>query len=72
MYTPACIWCGARLIQSLGRKSRPREEIVERRRTVLADWMAHGHSEAELRRLAKLDALPLAPELLDEPRKRGG
>lgn len=72
MYTPACLYCGARLIQSLGRHRRPREEIADRRRAVLSDWMAHGHSEIELRRLAKLDALPLAPALLDEPRKRGG
>lgn len=71
-YTPACLWCGARLIQALGKLRRPREEIAERRRKVLADWMAHGHSEAELRALAKGEALPLAPELLEQPRKRGG
>lgn len=69
-YTPACLYCGARLIQALGKLRRPREEIAERRRKVLADWMAHGHSEAELRRLAKLEALPLA-ELSPEPPKRG-
>jgi len=71
-YTPACLWCGARLIQALGKLRRPREEIAERRRKVLADWMAHGHSEAELRALAKGDALPLAPESSEQPRKRGG
>ena len=71
-YTPACLWCGARLIQALGKLRQPREEIAERRRKVLADWMAHGHSEADLRELAKGEALPLAPESSELPRKRGG
>ena len=71
-YTPACLYCGARLIQALGKLRRPREEIAERRRKVLADWMAHGHPEADLRSLAKGDALPLAPESSEQPRKRGG
>lgn len=56
MYDPACLWCGARLIRKLGAMSRPRAEITARRTNVLADWMALGHEEAELRRLAKLPA----------------
>lgn len=72
-YSPACLWCGARLIKALGRLPRPREEITSRRRSVLADWIAHGHSEAEIRALVRADALPLAPErpLLSEHGKRG-
>lgn len=54
LYTPACLWCGARLIQALGRlHDRPRSEIAARRRAVLTDWMAYGHEEAQLRALAK-------------------
>lgn len=53
LFTPACIYCGARLIQRLGQLSRPPSEITARRRAVLADWMAHGHSEQALRQLAK-------------------
>ena len=71
-YTPACLYCGARLIQALGKLRQPREEIAERRRKVLADWIAHGHPEADLRALAKCDALPLAPESSEQLRKRGG
>lgn len=52
-YCPSCLWCGARLIQRLGLLDKPREEIAARRRKVLADWLAFGHAEAELRRLAK-------------------
>lgn len=71
-YTPACIYCGARLIQSIGTLRRPREELIERRRKVLADWMEHGHSEAEIRRLVKLGAVPLAPVSSESRPKRGG
>jgi hypothetical protein len=38
---------------------------------VLADWVAHGHDELELRRLAK-GPRALAPEPVDAPKKRGG
>ena len=61
MHCPSCIYCGARLIQALGRLPRPRDEIVARRRAVLADWVAYGHAEADLRELAK-GALALAPD----------
>lgn len=53
LYCPACLWCGARLIQVLGTLPRPRDEIAERRRKVLADWGRYGHEESDLRRLAK-------------------
>lgn len=71
MYSPACLHCGARLIQKLGKLGRPSAEVTARRRVVLADWMAYGHSEVELRRLAK-GPVPLAPESSPEPKKRGG
>lgn len=61
MFSPSCLWCGARLIQRLGLLARPRDEIVARRRTVLADWMAMGHAEDRLRALAKSPTPPLAP-----------
>ena len=71
MFDPACLYCGARLIQRLGTLLGPKDEIVARRRQVLADWMAMGHSEIDLRRLAK-GPVPLAPESSPVPPKRGG
>lgn len=52
-YSPACLWCGARLIQRLGTLQRPRDEITARRQKVLADWVAYGHADSSLRSLAK-------------------
>lgn len=70
MFNPACLHCGARLIQRLGTLQRPREEITARRRQVLEDWMRYGHAELDLRRLAK-GPVPLAPASSSEPPKRG-
>jgi hypothetical protein len=53
MFTPACVYCGARLIQRIGLLPIPPSEITARRRVVLRDWMAHGHSEQNLRQFAK-------------------
>ena len=41
----------------------------DRCKAVLAAWMARGHSEAEIRRLVKLDEVPLEPlpELVAAP-----
>ena len=69
-HDPLCLHCGARLIWRIQRLPVAREDKIRRCRQVLADWMAHGHSEAEIRRLAKLDEMPIA-ELSTEPRKRG-
>jgi len=53
-HNPACIFCGARLIQRLGKLRTPSsEQITARRKAVLAEWMAHGHSETQLRALVK-------------------
>lgn len=69
MFNPACLHCGARLIQRLGKMQRPKDEITARRRKVLADWMAMGHSEADLRALAK-GPVPLQPVGEPEPQTR--
>lgn len=62
-HDPTCIFFGARLIWRIQRFQIPREQKQERCRKVLADWMEYGHSEAEIRRMAKLDSMPLEPPL---------
>jgi hypothetical protein len=52
-YELQCLWCGARLIQRIGRLQVMPSEIKQRRQAVLKDWMAWGHSEQELRDLVK-------------------
>ena len=63
MFNPACLHCGARLIQRLGKLPRPKDEITARRRQVLADWLAYGHAETEIRNLVKgpTALAPIAP-----------
>lgn len=54
MFNPACLWCGSRAIQYIQRSlALSRDAKAQRCREVLADWGALGHSETELRRLAK-------------------
>ena len=53
MHNPTCLYCGATLIQRIGKYSIPISAATERRRAVLDDWVAHGHDEAQIRRLAK-------------------
>lgn len=60
LYCPLCLWCGARLIRRIGRLQITQAESQARRRKVLADWMDFGHTETDLRTLAKTD-LPLEP-----------
>lgn len=60
MFTPRCIHCGARLIRMIGELTLPRFELSARRKAVLSDWIAHGHSEIEIRRLVKSPEIPLA------------
>lgn len=71
VHCPRCAHCGARLIQNIQRLTINREAKVSRCRQVLADWINHGHSEAELRRMAKADAVPLAPGSSPAPKKNG-
>jgi ribosomal protein S27E len=52
MFSPSCLYCGARLIQTIGKVGNTDAEITQRRRVVLKDWMALGHDEQELRELA--------------------
>lgn len=64
MFSPACVWCGARLIQRIQalKGIRPKSEIVARCQKVLEDWKALGHSESRLRELAASGNVPLRPE----------
>jgi hypothetical protein len=66
LHCPTCLWCGARLLKTIGRMQITAEQSVARRRKVLADWVAHGHSEQDLRALAK-GPTPLAPTGQDAP-----
>ena len=60
MFNPACLYCGARLIQSLGRLPIPASECRQRRQAALALWLRQGHSEAVIRELVK-GPLPIGP-----------
>lgn len=51
LFDPACIWCGAALIQRIKMLPRPRQELQARMKAVLSDWVSYGHNEAEIRRL---------------------
>lgn len=61
-FSPACLWCGARLIARLRDLAaiRPRGEIKARQETVLTDWEKYGHSRAQMLALSK-GPLPLSP-----------
>jgi hypothetical protein len=50
-FNPACLYCGARLIQHMGLLPIAASECKLRRQTVLRDWLSYGHHEAELRAL---------------------
>jgi hypothetical protein len=60
-YSPACLWCGARLIQRIPASCGTSSEASQRRKKVLADWMANGHAEGEIRELAKSKTLAFEP-----------
>lgn len=51
-FSPACAYCGARLIQRLGQLPIAASECKTRRQAVLKDWLEHGHSETLIRNLA--------------------
>jgi len=63
MHNPACIYCGGRLIQKIGTYQIPQSEATTRRRAVLADWVAAGHDEKQIRALCKG---PLAVEPIEK------
>lgn len=52
-FDPRCLYCGARLIQRIGKLPIPQDKATARRKQVLADWCALGHAESEIRALAK-------------------
>ena len=56
-----CQWCAARLIQKLGKLERIESEIIARRRVVLADAVAWGHSEKLIRDLAAAKEMAVQP-----------
>ena len=68
VHCPSCVYCGARLIWRIQRFQIPRQEKIDRCRRALKVWTDYGHSETEIRRLAKLPEIPLAP--IEQP-KRG-
>lgn len=77
-FNPACLFCGARYIQLLGRRPLTREQCQARRRHVLSTWIEHRHDEQQLRALAKgphctgpAKALESAPPSRTKPRSRG-
>ena len=54
MFNPACLHCGARLIQKMQRLYQlTAEQRRDRSRDALAAWMCQGHDEQQLRKLAK-------------------
>ena len=69
-FDPSCLFCGARLIQKIGRLQLSVTESTARKRAVLADWLALGHSELHIRALAKIKDLALEP-VLSEIKARG-
>jgi len=67
-FDPLCLWCGARLIQTIkGLHEVSRDRRAERMRVVLQDWVSYGHSEAELRALSSSASVPWAPPGSQDP-----
>ncbi len=56
-----CPWCAARLIQRIGKLRITAAKVTKRRAVVLADSVAAGLDEAQIRALVK-GPLALAPE----------
>lgn len=60
--SPQCLYCTARLIQKIGRLRTPTSaQITARRQAVLAEAVAWGHAESDVRALAKGTVLALQP-----------
>ena len=70
-FDPRCLFCGGRLLARIGRVKALPSVIAQRRRVVLADWKSQGHSESELRDLAKApESLEPIKKVADEPRRK--
>lgn len=76
-FSPACLWCGARLVARLRelKDLRPRGEIKTRQEKVLTDWEAYGHSRKQMLELSR-GPIPLSPTGSDsseasEPQSKG-
>lgn len=61
LFNPACLYCGARIIQVIGALAITRADCRDRRRAMLMDWVAQGHAEAEIRALVD-GPLAISPE----------
>ena len=60
--TPQCLFCTARHIQTLSKlKTVTADAIIARRLVVLADAVAYGHLEPEVRRLVAIKEPALEP-----------
>jgi len=60
-HCPTCLHCGARLIQKMQRLYQlTAEQRRDRCRQTLAQWLAQGHDEQQLRKLAKATAWAVA------------
>lgn len=73
MFDPRCLYCGGRLLQRIGKLPIMHSHIAQRRKVVLADWVAMGHAEQELRDLAgskEMAAEPITKEASDAPRRQ--
>lgn len=78
-FADGCLHCAARRIQYIQRRLNLAPDVKRNRcRTALADAMANGLPELEIRRMAKLPEWQLQqpaqdaqPESLPAPRKRG-
>jgi hypothetical protein len=53
MFTPKCVYCGARLLRKITGVRQNKEQKSARMTKVLQDWVAYGHSEEQIRRLYK-------------------
>ena len=70
-FAEGCLHCAARRIQFIQRTLRLAPSVTrDRCRAALADAVANGLPELEIRRMAKLAAWQLAPELEKETRKK--
>lgn len=72
MHCLGCVHCGARLIQKHQRRQAftPEQKRVCSRQS-LQDWLALGHSEALLRKLAGATAWAVAPAPVPVDKKKG-